>query len=121
MVQKAARRNGSTIKTGVVDLKQGGLELLPQLGETFDKVFSVNVLQFLANHGEALQLIRAALNSDGLVATTVQPRHIGATAEDAQAFAQKLSKEMIGAGFRDVTVKELDLKPLPAVCVLGRK
>ena len=121
MVQKAARRNGSAIKTGVADLKQGGLELLPQLGETFDKVFSVNVLQFLANHGEAIQLIRAALKPNGLVVTTVQPRHLGATAEDAQAFAEKLSKEMISAGFRDVTVKELDLKPLPAVCVLGRK
>ena len=121
MVQKAARRNRSAIKTGVVDLKQGGLELLPQLGETFDKVFSVNVLQFLANHGEALRLIRATLKPNGLVATTVQPRHLGARAEDAQAFAQKLSKEMIIAGFRDVTVEQLDLKPLPAVCVLGRK
>ena len=121
MLQKAARRNRSAIKTGVVDLKQGGLELLPQLGETFDKIFSVNVLQFQANHREALQLIRAALKPNGVVATTVQPRHRGATAEDARAFGQNFSKEMISAGFRDVTVKDLDLKPLPAVCVLGRK
>jgi hypothetical protein len=54
------------------------------------------------------------------MATTVQPRHRGATAEDARAFARRLSKEMIDLGFREVTVKELDLKPVPAVCVLGR-
>jgi hypothetical protein len=56
-----------------------------------------------------------------LVATTVQPRHRGATAEDAQAFARRLSKELIDAGFREVTVSKLDLKPIPAVCVLARK
>jgi len=32
-----------------------------------------------------------------------------------------LSKELINAGFREVTVKELELKPVPAVCVLARK
>jgi hypothetical protein len=51
----------------------------------------------------------------------VQPRHRGAKAEDAQAFARRLSKEMIDAGFREVTIRELDLKPVPAVCVLVRK
>jgi hypothetical protein len=51
----------------------------------------------------------------------VQPRHRGATASDAHAFGRQLSKELIDAGFREVTVKELDLKPVPAVCVLARK
>jgi hypothetical protein len=32
-----------------------------------------------------------------------------------------LSKELIDAGFREVTVRELGLKPVPAVCVLARK
>jgi ubiquinone/menaquinone biosynthesis C-methylase UbiE len=49
MVKQAGRRNQAAIEAGVVDLKLGGLEVLPQLGETFDKIFSVNVLQFLRN------------------------------------------------------------------------
>jgi SAM-dependent methyltransferase len=98
-----------------------GPELLPQLGETFDTVFSVNVLQFLRERAAVLHTIRSVLKPNGLVATTVQPRHRGATAEDAQAFARRLSKELIDAGFREVTVSELDLKPIPAVCVLARK
>jgi SAM-dependent methyltransferase len=97
-------------------LKLGGLELLPQLGETFDKVFSVNVLQFLRDRAEVIQTIRSVLKPNGLVATTVQPRHRGAKAEDAHAFACKLSLEMIDGSFHQVTVKELDLKPIPAVC-----
>jgi SAM-dependent methyltransferase len=121
MIQQASRRNRSAIEAGLVDLKLGGLDLLPQLGEVFDKVFSVNVVQFLPEQAAVLHTIRSVLKPNGLIATTVQLRHRGATAEDAQAFARRLSKDMIDVGFREVTVRELDLKPIPAVCVLARK
>ena len=69
-----------------------------------------------------LRLMRSVLKPNGLVATTVrQPRHRGATATDAHAFGSQLSKELIEVGLREVAVKELDLKPVPAVCVLARK
>ena len=84
-------------------------------------VFSVNVLQFLRERSEVLHLIRSVLKPNGLVATTVQLRHRGVTAADAHAFGRQLSKELIDAGFREVTVKELDLKPIPPMCVLARK
>jgi hypothetical protein len=61
------------------------------------------------------------LKPKGLLATTVQPRHLGASAADAHAFGRQLSEELIDVGFRQVTVEELDLKPVPAVCVLARK
>jgi ubiquinone/menaquinone biosynthesis C-methylase UbiE len=121
MIEQARRRNRSAIEAGLVDLKLGGLELLPQLGEEFDKVFSVNVLQFLPERAEVLRTIQSVLKPNGLLATTVQPRHRGAKAEDAQAFARRLLKEMMDVGFREVTVRELGLKPIPAGCVLGRK
>jgi ubiquinone/menaquinone biosynthesis C-methylase UbiE len=47
MMKQASRRNRVAIDAGLVDLKLGDLDALPQLGETSDKVFSVNVLQFL--------------------------------------------------------------------------
>ena len=74
MVRQAARRKMN------VELRHGGLELVPQLGGAFDKIFSVNVLQFLRDRSEALAVIRAALKPGGMSATTVQPRHLGATA-----------------------------------------
>ena len=108
MIERAIRRNRSAIQAGLVDLRMGGFELLPQLGEMFDKVFSVNVLQFLPERTPVLRTIRSVLKPDGVLATTVQPRHLGATAANAQAFAQTLSGEMIEAGFREVTIKQLD-------------
>jgi SAM-dependent methyltransferase len=119
MIERASGRNRSAIQAGLVDLRVGGLELLPQLGEVFDKVFSVNVPLFRPERTPVLHTIRSVLKPGGVLATTVQPRHLGATAADAQAFAQTLSSEMIEAGFREVTIKQLDLKPIPAVCVLG--
>jgi SAM-dependent methyltransferase len=120
MVRQARRRNRAAIETGLVDLRVGGLDLLPRLGATFDTVFSVNVLQFLRDRSEALLRIRAVLKPHGLFATTVQPRQRGAIAADAHAFGHDLSKELIQAHFREVTVKKLDLKPVPAICVLAR-
>jgi hypothetical protein len=100
MVKRAGNRNQSAVQAGLVDLKLGGFELLPQLGEIFDKVFSVNVLQFLRERTEVLLLIRSVLKPNGLVATTLQPRHRGATAADAHAFGHQLSKQLIDVGFR---------------------
>jgi ubiquinone/menaquinone biosynthesis C-methylase UbiE len=121
MVKQAGRRNQAAIEAGLVDLKLGSFEMLPTFRETFDTIYSVNVLQFLRDRSEVLQLMRSALKPNGLVATTVQPRQRGATAADTHAFGRQLSKELIDAGFRDVTVEGLDLEPVPAVCVLARK
>ena len=49
MVEQARRRNRAAIEVGLVELKLGGLELLPRFGEAFDKVFSVNVPLFLSD------------------------------------------------------------------------
>ncbi len=86
MLRTATRRNLAAIEAGRVELKPGGLEVLPTLGETFDKAFSVNVFQFV-DRREALQTIRSVLKPGGVVATTYQPRHRGARPEDADAFA----------------------------------
>jgi ubiquinone/menaquinone biosynthesis C-methylase UbiE len=121
MVDQAGRRNRTGIEAGLVELRRGDLEMLSTLGETFDKVVSVNVLQFLPDRTRALRQTRSGLKPGGLIATTVQPRHRGATAEDAAAFGRQLSKELTDAGFYDVSVKKLELGRVPAVCVLACK
>jgi SAM-dependent methyltransferase len=121
MVRNATRRNRDAIRSGLVELKMGGFDLLPRVGETFDKVFSVNVMMFVEDRVQALRAIRSVLRPDGIVATTFQPRHLGAKVEDAQVFGEKVSAEMREVGFGDISMKVLDLKPLPAICVLGRR
>jgi len=121
MVEQARRRNRAAIEVGLVELKLGGLELLPRFGEASDKVFSVNVPLFLSDQSPALHQPRSALKPGGLLATKHQPRHVGATAEDARAFGDWLSSTMRETGFRGVSVAQIKLKPVPAVCVMSRK
>ena len=94
---------------------------MPRFGEAFDKVFSVNVPLFLSDQSPTLHQLRSVLKPGGLLAATHQPRRLGATADDAQAFGDWLSRTMRAAGFREVSVEQLELKPVPAVCVMGRK
>jgi SAM-dependent methyltransferase len=119
MLAAATRRNREAIQSGLVDLQNGGLERLRLIDDRFDKIVSVNVLQFLPNRTDTLKILRSMLRPNGVLASTFQPRQPGAKPEDADAFAHRLTQEMVDAGFRDVTVKKLALKPMPAVCVLG--
>src|SRR5260221_9287787 len=57
MLEQATQRNLAAIQSGKVELRLGGFELAPQLGETFDKVYSVNVFQFLTDRPSVLECI----------------------------------------------------------------
>jgi hypothetical protein len=65
--------------------------------------------------------MRQAMSPAGMLATTYQPRHHGASATDADRFAESLAGEMQTLGFGSVRIERLPLRPLPAVCVLGRR
>jgi ubiquinone/menaquinone biosynthesis C-methylase UbiE len=120
MHAQACARNSASIRDGRVDLRLGGLELLPTLDETFDKVFAVNVFGFLPDWPSALDSIKRVMKPHGLFAVTYMPRHANATPQDADKFAGTLAKAMTDAGFQAIRVARLDRKPMPAVCVLGR-
>ena len=52
MVKLARRKKSNHHRSRPRRLEPVGCELLPQLGKTFDTVFSVNVLQFLRERSE---------------------------------------------------------------------
>lgn len=101
--------------SGRLQLRLGGLETLESFRGDFDAVYSVN------DRRAALAAIRAVMRPGGLLATTYQPRHSGAKSADAFSFAERLSREMRQLGFSDIRVEQLDLHPMPAMCVLGRR
>lgn len=121
MVDQARRRLGTEISQGRVDLLHGALEALPGIGQTFDRVYSVNVAQFFPDLDAAYKDVIAVMNSNGRVATTYMPRHRNPTHEDAQRFAQKVASAMTHVGFADIRIADLPLTPVPAVCVLGTR
>jgi hypothetical protein len=65
--------------------------------------------------------IAAHLRPGGVLATTYQPRHARATRADALKMVERLTEIYSRCGFEELRWEELDLNPVPAVCVLGKK
>jgi SAM-dependent methyltransferase len=121
MLAQAAKRNRRAIERGRLQLHLGGLDSLAALGSDFDVVYSVNVAMFWRDLPSALCAIRGVMRPHGLLASTYQPRHRGATRADTFKFAERLRADMDVLGFVDLRIEQLALQPLPAVCVLGRR
>ena len=86
-----------------------------------DKILSANVVQFVRDKPVLFALFHRLLSPGGQVATTYQPRHRGATAADAHRTAEELKGLMAAAGFAQIRIEELQLKPVPVVSVLGSR
>ncbi len=121
MVRQAGKRLAAEIESGRVVLRQGGLELLQREPGAFDRIFSINVVQFLPDLDEAYGKIAAALKPGGLLATTYQPRDRTPTREAAQSMAARVEAAMKRFGFQEVVCHELPLAPAPAICILGQR
>jgi ubiquinone/menaquinone biosynthesis C-methylase UbiE len=118
MVRQASRRNAQALGSGRVDLRLGSVERLPAFDEPFDKVLAVNVIEFVADPVECLAALRSLLRVAGRIAIAHQPRCPGATDETSALKGQRLAAQLAQAGFSDVRVETLQLKPA-VVCVLG--
>ncbi len=121
MTELAKRRVHRAVDEGRAELFLGGLEVLSTLQSPFDRVFSVNVVQFLPDKPQAYRDIFGVLLPGGIVATTYQPRHKNPTREEALQMAGEVKDAMGHAGFVEIRTEELSLKPVPALCVLGRR
>jgi SAM-dependent methyltransferase len=118
MVRQAARRNAEGVRRGQVDLRLGCAESLPAFEAPFDKVLAVNVTLFWDRPVELLGNLRRVLRMGGRIAIAFQPRGPGATDEAAATTGHELVAVLRDAGFSQVRLETLELKPA-AVCVLG--
>lgn len=118
MVREAGRRNAEGVRRGQVELRLGSAENLPAFDEPFDKILAVNALQFWDQPVERLGALRQLLRTDGQIAIAFQPRGPRATAETTREGGQRICDALRDAGFSDVRVETLELKP-PVVCALG--
>lgn len=120
MIAQAARRNRRAIKAGRLKLFEGTLGVLPDAWGPFDKTFSINVIQFV-DQAAFVARAKVLLKPGGTFAATYQPRHAKATRVDALNMAARLSEMLTAQGFVSVRTEELELKPVPAVCVLAAR
>jgi ubiquinone/menaquinone biosynthesis C-methylase UbiE len=121
MLDQAARLNREAVAQGTLELHLGALDRLHTIGGAFDKVYSVNVIQFIQDKVAAFHAIYDLMAPGGTIASTYQPRHRNPTRGDAFRVADEVMRTMAKCGFEAVRVEELPLRPVPAVCALGRK
>jgi cyclopropane fatty-acyl-phospholipid synthase-like methyltransferase len=120
MIAQARRRNAKAARAGRLTLIQGTVDDIPATADPFDKAFSINVIQFVDQAAFAARM-HALLKQGGTLATTYQPRHAKATRADALKMAEKLTRIFAAAGFENIRREEIDLKPVPAVCVVAQR
>lgn len=121
MLRQAAARIKKKIDSDRLRLTVGTVEQPPRDLGTFDRVFSINVVQFWQDPQQVFSDLFTRLNPGGVIATTYQPRHRGANAEDADRMANSIAAWMSATAFEDVRIERLELQPIPVVCVIGSR
>jgi ubiquinone/menaquinone biosynthesis C-methylase UbiE len=118
MIEMAARRNREHVTRGMAVLKTATLENADLGDERFDKIFAFNVAPFWLEPKEALGIVRRHLAPDGAVYLFWDARHT--QPDRARDLANQLSEKLRLAEFSVHQVLVKDLRPVPAVCVIGR-
>src|SRR5215210_1146390 len=118
MIEMAARRNREHVTEGKAVLKTTALEKADLGDARFDKVFAFNVAPFALQPKEALGIVRRHLAPDGAFYLFWDARHTqpGRAAD----LGDQLSESLRLAEFSVDRVLVQDLRPVPAVCVIGR-
>ena len=99
-------------------LKTAALEKADFADARFDKVFAFNVPPFWLQPKEALGIVRQHLAADGAVYVFWDARHTHPGR--ARDLADRLSERLRLGEFSVNQVLVKDLRPAPAVCVIGQ-
>jgi len=118
MVFQAARHNKELIEKGKLKLILKSVdELTPALG-LFDKIYSMNAVQFWRDPAAVFRRLRTLLKPGGIILTAYMPRHAGAKDEDAVKKGRQIEAHLREAGFGEVRTQTRMMKPV-AVAMLA--
>ena len=118
MIEMATRRNREHVDAGRAVLEAVALEDADLGDRRFDKVFAFNVAPFWQQPEAALAAVREHLARDGAVYLFWDARH--SAPERARDLGNELADRLREGGFSVDRVLVEDLRPLPAVCAIGR-
>ena len=102
------------MRRGRLELRLGSVERVPAFEVPFDKILAVNALQFWNQPAEPLRELRRVLRSGGRIAIAFQPRGPGSSDQSARTQGQKIATALRDAGFSQVRLETLNLKPAVA-------
>ena len=115
MIAAAGRRNRLHVKSGRAVLEAVALEDVDLGNQRFDKIFAFNVAPFWLEPNEALSIVREHLAPGGAVYVFWDARR-----QSASDLGKRLSQRLLQGGFQIDRVLRKKLRPVPAVCVIGR-
>lgn len=118
MIEMAARRNREHIAEGKAVLNAVALEQADFGDERFDTVFAFNVAPFWLQPKDALRIVGQHLAPGGAVHIFWDARHL--RRGSARDLADRLCERIRLAEFSVDRVLVEDLRPAPAVCVVGQ-
>lgn len=121
MFERASVRNRDGLKNGRVKLLLGSVASAQFLVGRVDRILDINSLQFWESPVEDLRVLRTYLAPGGTIAVVHQPRKPGSSDEDTDRAGIRFADYLAKAGFSDVSILKKSMKPVSAVCVLGRK
>ncbi|HEV8650208.1 MAG TPA: class I SAM-dependent methyltransferase [Actinomycetes bacterium] len=119
MWRQARRRNRGAVASGRVQLLRGSLADLAGRPATFHKALAVNVFGFWPDPVAVLRQLAEVLLPGARTALTMQPRGRGVTNQDTRQAGERMAAALHDAGFTDIQVRTLPLKPVDAACALG--
>ncbi|SHO59104.1 class I SAM-dependent methyltransferase [Vibrio quintilis] len=119
MMNQASKRNAKAIENGRVKLYPGSDMILPESELPFDKIYSVNVVQFWPEPTEVLKRLRKMLTPDGVIATTYMPRQLNEKYACSGITAGQITAWSEAAGFSEICVEEKVFNSAPAISVLA--
>ncbi|NUO52991.1 MAG: methyltransferase [Polyangiaceae bacterium] len=115
MIAVAKRRNRVHVKSGRAVLEAVALEDADLGRQRFDKIFAFNVAPFWLAPKEALEIVRKHLAPRGAVYVFWDARR-----QNGHDLGKRLSERLLHGGFTIERLLVKKLKPVPAVCVVGR-
>jgi SAM-dependent methyltransferase len=118
MIEMATRRNREHVDSGRALFEAVALEDADLGDRRFDKVFAFNVAPFWQQPERALGAVREHLAADGVVYLFWDARHF--SREGARDLGNELADKLREGGFSVDRVLVEDLRPVPAVCAMGR-
>jgi SAM-dependent methyltransferase len=118
MIAMATRRNREHVDVGRAVLEAVSLEEAKLGDQRFDKVFAFNVAPFWLRPQAAFGAVHRHLARDGAVYLFWDARH--AAPGGARELSEEVGEKVRLGGFSVDRVLVQDLRPVPAVCVIGR-
>ena len=115
MIAAARRRNRLHVESGRAVLEAVALEDVDLGDQRFDRIFAFNVAPFWLEPNEALEVVREHLAPSGTVYVFWDARR-----QNGSNLGKRLSERLVQGGFAIDRVLIKKLKPVPAVCVIGR-